>query len=167
LFWKILIPAAPKRRTGVLPNSAACSYPRFRLIDRNLTPRCIAFCETAPRVRRSFFATSGPESFAFARARRFFTSSFDHGRITLRVFFAIITPYMKSGHCTDAAHKSQKKSSPGLCSLVSLAMAGSQTPIAPATSAPMDGFASACSPIGFKAFLITASPAAQIVSGSK
>src|ERR1019366_4558521 len=29
---------------------------RFRLIDRNLIPSAIAFCATAPRVRRSFVA---------------------------------------------------------------------------------------------------------------
>jgi hypothetical protein len=91
------------------------------LIDRNLTPRCIAFCETAPRVRRSFFAACGPESFAFAKARRFFTSSFDHGRITLRVFFAIITPYGKNAIVPTLRVNRRKSRRRDLSSLVFLA----------------------------------------------
>lgn len=68
---------------------------RLLLTDLNLTPNAIAFCATALRVRRSFFATCGPESFAFARALKAFTSSFDHGRTT-RFFFAITAlPYIE------------------------------------------------------------------------
>jgi hypothetical protein len=65
------------------------------LIDLNRTPSAIAFCATAPRVRRSFFATWGPESLAFARVLKVFTSSFDHARTTRRFFFAIVTPQVK------------------------------------------------------------------------
>jgi hypothetical protein len=59
-------------------------YRAFRLIDRNLIPRAIAFCATAPGVRRSFLAAWGPESFSFANVRRFFTSSLDHATNTRR-----------------------------------------------------------------------------------
>jgi hypothetical protein len=63
------------------------------LIDRNRIPSFIAFCATAPRVRRSFFAAFAADSFAFANARRFFTSSFDHANTTTRRFaFAIDAP---------------------------------------------------------------------------
>jgi hypothetical protein len=79
------------------------TYRGFLLIDLNLTPSAIAFCATAPRVRRSFFAATGPESLAFARAFKAFTSSFDHGRITRRFFFAIATPQRKTAHCTHLA----------------------------------------------------------------
>jgi hypothetical protein len=65
------------------------------LIEQKLTPSFIAFCATAPRVRRSFLATLGPESFAFARVLKSFTSSFDHARTT-RFFFAIIAPQSKA-----------------------------------------------------------------------
>jgi hypothetical protein len=65
------------------------------LTELNRTRSAIAFCATAPRVRRSFFATCGPESFAFARALKVFTSSFDQARTT-RFFFATITPQKKS-----------------------------------------------------------------------
>lgn len=37
--------------------SADCRYCGFRLIERKLTPRFMAFCATAVRVRPSFFAT--------------------------------------------------------------------------------------------------------------
>ena len=52
-------------------------------------PSFIAFCDTAPRVRRSFFAVRPAESFAFANARKFFTSSFDHAFIARLFAFAI------------------------------------------------------------------------------
>jgi hypothetical protein len=51
----------------------------LRLIDRNRTPSTIAFCDTAPGVRFNFFATAVDDNFAFASARKFFTSSLDHG----------------------------------------------------------------------------------------
>jgi len=51
----------------------------------------MAFCATAPGVRRNFFAVAGHESFAFAKARRFLTSSFDHAT-NLR-FFAVAIEY--------------------------------------------------------------------------
>jgi hypothetical protein len=79
------------------------SYRRFRLIDLNRTPNAIAFCATALRVRRNFFATSGPDSLAFARALKVFTSSFDHARTTRRFLFAIINPQRKVAHCTFRA----------------------------------------------------------------
>jgi hypothetical protein len=59
------------------------------LIDRNLIPRAIAFCATAPGVRFNLFAVSGPDNRLFANARRFFTSSFDHATDTRRFTFAI------------------------------------------------------------------------------
>jgi hypothetical protein len=59
------------------------------LIDLNLTPSFIAFCATAPGVRRSFLAVWGPESFSFAKARKFFTSSLDHAKTKRRFAFAI------------------------------------------------------------------------------
>jgi hypothetical protein len=48
--------------THLVENSSDLALPdsqtlRFRLIDLNRTPSAIAFCATAPRVRRSFFAT--------------------------------------------------------------------------------------------------------------
>jgi|ERR1700683_1519094 len=67
---------------------------RTFLIDRNRILSFIAFCATAPRVRRSFLAASGCDSFAFAKASRFFTSSFDHANtITCRFRFAIDAPF--------------------------------------------------------------------------
>jgi hypothetical protein len=67
-------------------------YATFFLLDRNFTPNAIAFCATAPGVRRSFFAVATPDSFAFAKARRFFTSSFDHAT-NLR-FFTVAIEYL-------------------------------------------------------------------------
>ncbi len=64
-----------------------------RLIDRNLTPNFIAFCATAPGVRRNFLAVTVPDNFAFANARRFFTSSLDHALINRRFDFAINDPH--------------------------------------------------------------------------
>jgi hypothetical protein len=58
------------------------------LIDRNLMPNFMAFCATAPGVRPSFLADWGPDSFSFAKARKFLTSSFDHAK-TKRFAFAI------------------------------------------------------------------------------
>lgn len=94
----------PKTRHAACTRSSdRYTYRGFLLIDLNLTPSAIAFCATAPRVRRSFFAASGPESLAFASAFKAFTSSCDHGRITRRFFFAIATPQRKSAHCTHLA----------------------------------------------------------------
>jgi hypothetical protein len=74
------------------------SYSVFLLIDRNRIPSFIAFCATAPRVRRSFFAARPAESFAFANARKFFTSSFDQA-FTARPFaFAIDVSFVKKAH---------------------------------------------------------------------
>jgi hypothetical protein len=64
----------------------------FLLIDRNLILNFIAFCATAPGVRRSFLATCGPDSFFLANARRFFTSWVDHAEINRRFAFAIDAP---------------------------------------------------------------------------
>jgi hypothetical protein len=65
------------------------SYAVFLLIDRNRIPSFIAFCATAPRVRRSFFAAPPAESLSFANARKSFTSSFDHAITARRFAFAI------------------------------------------------------------------------------
>jgi hypothetical protein len=70
---------------------SAKSYAVFLLIDRNRIPSFIAFCATAPRVRRSFFAARPAESFSCANARKFFTSCFDHA-FTARPF-AIDVPF--------------------------------------------------------------------------
>jgi hypothetical protein len=57
----------------------------------------MAFCATAPGVRRSFLAVAAPDNFAFAKARRFFTSSLDHAT-NLRFFtVAIERPLTKKG----------------------------------------------------------------------
>jgi hypothetical protein len=65
----------------------------FLLIDRKLTPNENAFCLTAPVVRRSFFAVSGPDMRALAKLRRLFTSSLDHARVVRRfIFLAIDAP---------------------------------------------------------------------------
>jgi hypothetical protein len=53
----------------------------------------MAFCATAPGVRRSFFAASLPESFSLAKRRRLFTSSFDHAKTKRRFAFAIDASY--------------------------------------------------------------------------
>jgi len=79
------------------------------LTERNLTPSNIAFCATAPRVRRNFLATAGPESFAFASALKVFTSSFDHARTTRRFFLAITNPQRESTHCTDVRSLEQRE----------------------------------------------------------
>jgi hypothetical protein len=74
----------------------------LRRIDRNRTPNFIAFCETAPGVRFSFFATAMPESFAFANSFKVRTSSFDHATIRRRDFafaFAML-PLRKGTHHT-------------------------------------------------------------------
>jgi hypothetical protein len=67
-------------------------YRLFLLIERNRIPSFIAFCATAPRVRRSFFPAWVAESLSLARFRRLFTSSFDHARIR----FAIDVPLAKA-----------------------------------------------------------------------
>src|ERR1700734_51395 len=59
----------------------------LRLMDLNLIPSFIAFCATAPRVRRNFFAACVAESLAFARLRKLLTSSFDHADTLLRLLF--------------------------------------------------------------------------------
>jgi hypothetical protein len=66
-------------------------YAAFLRIDRNRTFSLIAFCETAPGVRFNFFAICVPESFAFANAFKFFTSSLDHANVRLFAF-GIIPP---------------------------------------------------------------------------
>jgi hypothetical protein len=73
------------------------TYRALRRIDRNLIPSAIAFCATAPGVRRSFLAAWGPESLSFANVRRFFTSSFDHATNTRRFAFAINVFLFQSG----------------------------------------------------------------------
>jgi hypothetical protein len=78
-------------------------YRAFRRIDRKLIPRAIAFCATAPGVRRSFLAAWGPESLSFANVRKFFTSSFDHATNTRRFAFAINVSFFKAAHHTGAA----------------------------------------------------------------
>jgi hypothetical protein len=57
-FWSLTIPGSSKNTScRVHPVlSDRHTYRRFLLIDLNLTPSAIAFCATAPRVRRSFFA---------------------------------------------------------------------------------------------------------------
>lgn len=60
-------------------------------------PNFIAFCATAPGVRRNFLAVAGPDSFDFANARRFFTSSLDQAFITRRFAFAIKIPSPNKG----------------------------------------------------------------------
>jgi hypothetical protein len=65
-------------------------------MDLNLIPSFIAFCATAPRVRRSFFAACVAESLAFARLRRLLTSSFVHADTVLRFLLAIEPPARKT-----------------------------------------------------------------------
>jgi hypothetical protein len=62
-------------------------------MDLNRIPNAIAFCATAPGVRRSFVAAWLPESLSFAKLRSFFTSSAVQARETRRFcfFVAIIT----------------------------------------------------------------------------
>jgi hypothetical protein len=59
LFWSLAILGSSKntlcRVHLILPDRYTDR--RLLLIDLNLTPSAIAFCATAPRVRRSFFAT--------------------------------------------------------------------------------------------------------------
>jgi len=63
-------------------------------MDRNRTLNRMAFCETAPGDRFSFFAICVPESLAFAKALKVLTSSFDHANA--RFFaFAMMTPMWK------------------------------------------------------------------------
>jgi len=81
---------------------AAIAYRDLPLTELNRIPSFIAFCATAPRVRRSFLAACGCDSFAFAYARRFFTSSFDHAEIIRRRCFAMSAP-LKKAHHTGAA----------------------------------------------------------------
>jgi hypothetical protein len=64
-------------------------------MDLNLIPSFIAFCATAPRVRRNFFAACVAESLAFARLRKLLTSSFDHADTLLRFLLAIDPPARK------------------------------------------------------------------------
>jgi exodeoxyribonuclease V alpha subunit len=79
---------------------------RFRLIDRKRIPSAIAFCATAPRVRRSFFAAWVPESRAFAKPRRFLISSLDQARDSRRFRFAvpIVTLTQKNADYTEFDH---------------------------------------------------------------
>jgi hypothetical protein len=93
-----LLAAAPPSPMGVLSFDrliAASYYRAFLLIDRNRIFSRIAFCATALGVRRSFFAVCDPDSFAFANARRFSTSSSDHANINRFLRFAIDTPLTK------------------------------------------------------------------------
>lgn len=55
----------------------------------------IAFCATAPRERRSFFAACVAEIFAFARLRKALTSSADQARIASFRFAIIIALLIK------------------------------------------------------------------------
>jgi hypothetical protein len=73
-------------------------YPALRLIERNRTPSFMAFCATAPGDRFNFLAVCVPDSLAFAYARRFRTSSFDHAN-TARFFFAFaMNASVKNAH---------------------------------------------------------------------
>jgi hypothetical protein len=78
------------------------------LIDRNLMPNFMAFCATAPGVRPSFLADWGPDSFSFAKARKFFTSSFDHAKTKRRFAFAIDASGGKSAHHTVAGTRDRQ-----------------------------------------------------------
>jgi hypothetical protein len=69
-------------------------------MDLNLIPSFIAFCATAPRVRRNFFAACVAESLAFARLRKLLTSSFDHADTLLRFLLAIGPPTRKNTYHT-------------------------------------------------------------------
>jgi hypothetical protein len=69
-------------------------------MDLNLIPSFIAFCATAPRVRRNFFAACVAESLAFARLRKLLTSSFDHADTLLRFLLAIDPPALKNTYHT-------------------------------------------------------------------
>jgi hypothetical protein len=83
---------------------SAFAYPAFLRTDRNLIPSLMAFCETAPGVRPSFFAACGCDSLTFANARKFLTSSFDHAN-KRRFRFAIDAPLHKSAYHTRANEK--------------------------------------------------------------
>jgi hypothetical protein len=59
----------------------------------------MAFCATAPRDRRNFFAAWVPDNRLFAYARRFFTSSFDHAsNFRFDFDFAMLPPSEKGTH---------------------------------------------------------------------
>jgi hypothetical protein len=81
--------------TSLSQSSTRLTRYALRLMDLNLIPSFIAFCATAPRVRRNFFAACVAESLAFARLRRLLTSSFDHADTLLRFLLAIDPPARK------------------------------------------------------------------------
>lgn len=95
--------------TSLSQSSSRLTRYALRLMDLNLMPSFIAFCATAPRVRRNFFAACVAESLAFARLRKLLTSSFDHADTLLRLLLAIDPPARKNTHHTRGPSRMESR----------------------------------------------------------